>query len=373
MHVALCLFRYFPYGGMQRDLIATALALRDRGHEVTIFCHTWEGAQPDALEVEVLSTTGVSNHARARSFARSMSARRAQLKPDVVLGFDKMPGLDLYFAADPCYVARTAGRPWPYRLLPRHRTFCALERAVFGAGGPRVLLLDERERARFERSYGTAQDRFALLPPGVRRDRRRGDDATQRRARCRGTLGLGADEFVLLLLASNYRLKGLDRCLLGLDALPAELRARTRLLAVGAGDDRAWRRQVRRRGLGARCLLLPGRDDVPDLLQAADLLVHPARRDTTGTVLLEAIAAGLPVLCSDACGYAQRVRDAGAGVVVESPFDQARFDRALHHLRTRSLTSMREAALRYADRVDLHGMHTQIVSEVELVASRDRR
>lgn len=372
MHVALCLFRYFPHGGMQRDLMATARSLRASGHEVTVYCHTWEAAAPPDLAVAVLPTTGRSNHARAQAFGRALAGQLPRARPDVVVGFDKVPGLDLYFAADPCYVARAARKPWPYRLTPRYRAFAALEEAVFGPRGARVLLLDDRERAAYRRAHATAEDRFVLLPPGVARDRRRGADAPARRARCRRALGLG-DEFVLLLLASNPHLKGLDRALRGLAALPADLRARTRLLAVGAAGHGPSRRAVARLGLGARCHLLPGRDDVPDLLQAADLLVHPARRDTTGTVLLEAVVSGLPALCTAACGYAPRVQAAGAGVVLPEPFDQRAFDRALRSLRTDDLAPLQQSALRYADEVDLHGMHDRIVAEVERAAETRRR
>ena len=41
------------------------------------------------------------------------------------------------------------------------------------------------------------------------------------------------------------------------------------------------------------------RDDVPALMGTADLLVHPARQEPFGRVLLEAAAAGLPVVATD--------------------------------------------------------------------------
>ncbi|MEC8251762.1 MAG: glycosyltransferase family 4 protein [Planctomycetota bacterium] len=370
MNVALALFRYFPHGGMQRDLVATARALRARGHEVRVFCHTLDEAPPADVAVEVLPVAGRSNHARARAFAAALRARLAESPADVVVGFDKMPGLDLYFAADPCYVERTRRRPWPYRLTARYRTFRALERAVFGPGGPRVMLLDDRERARYQRVYGSDQGQFVALPPGVARDRRRPEDAATRRARARTALGVNPDDFVLLLLASNYRLKGLDRALRALRRLPSELLATTRLVAVGEGSSARWSREVTRLGLEHRCSLLAGRDDIPALLQAADLLVHPARRDTTATVLMEAAVAGLPSLCTDACGYASRVREAGAGVVLTEPFDQGDLDEALRTMRRADLTPYRDAALRYADAVDLHSMHARVVDEVERCATR---
>ena len=70
-------------------------------------------------------------------------------------------------------------------------------------------------------------------------------------------------------------------------------------------------------------MFLGPRDDVPDLLLAADLLVHPARRENTGQAILEAVVAGLPVLTTAACGYAPHVLAAGAGVVLPVPFEQA--------------------------------------------------
>lgn len=369
MNVALALFRYFPHGGMQRDLVATARALLARGHEVRVFCHTVGEAPPADVSVEVLPVAGRSNHARARAFAAALRARLADSPADVVVGFDKMPGLDLYFAADPCYVERTMRRPWPYRLTSRYRTFRALERAVFGPGGPRVMLLDDRERARYQRVYRGHEDRFVLLPPGVARDRRRPEGAATLRAQARAALGVAPDDFVLLLLASNYRLKGLDRALRALRRLPSELLATTRLVAVGEGSSARWSRAVARLGLERRCSLLAGRDDIPALLQAADLLIHPARRDTTATVLMEAAVAGLPSLCTDACGYAPRVRAARSGVVLPEPFEQNALDAALLELRCADLSGFRDAGLRYAVEADLHAMHARVVEEVERCAA----
>ena len=365
MDVALALFRYFAHGGMQRDAVAAARALARRDHSVRIYCHTLEGEAPSDVRFEVLPAGGRSNHARARSFAAALRARLADAPADVVVGFDKMPGLDLYFAADPCFVARTSSRPLPYRWTPRYRTFAALEAEVFAGDDTRVMLLDDRQRDDYQRIYGTPDARFVTLPPGIAQDRRRGPDAAAQRRRGREALDVPEDACVLLTLAANFELKGLDRAMIGLASLDTATRSTALLVAVGEGPARAWRRRAARLGLSGRCLLLAGRDDVPDLLQAADLLVHPARRDTTATVLLEAVAAGLPVLCTDACGYAPHVRAAGAGVVLPEPFGQPAFDEALGALITADRAPLRDAALRYAASVDLHGMHERIAEEVE--------
>ncbi len=68
-------------------------------------------------------------------------------------------------------------------------------------------------------------------------------------------------------------------------------------------------------------------------MAAADLFVHPARYDTTGTVILEAVVNGLPVVTTAACGYARHVSSANAGLVVQEPFRQRAFLAALETAR----------------------------------------
>ena len=76
------------------------------------------------------------------------------------------------------------------------------------------------------------------------------------------------------------------------------------------------------------------REDIPELMAAADMLVHPSRLDVTGQVILEAIVNGLPV------GRHRRTADlpsmcekAGAGIVLPEPFSQADLDAALARMR----------------------------------------
>ena len=54
----------------------------------------------------------------------------------------------------------------------------------------------------------------------------------------------------------------------------------------GGTQAAAHRRQAV--GVRDRMRLLGVREDIPELMAAADLLVHPARTETTGTVILEA-------------------------------------------------------------------------------------
>jgi hypothetical protein len=125
-------------------------------------------------------------------------------------------------------------------------------------------------------------------------------------------------------IGSGFKTKGLDRSLKALAALPAELRARTRLIAIGQDEPRPFLAQVRQLGLADRVEILKGRDDIPRFLLGADLLIHPAYNENTGTVLLEAVVSGLPVLTTAACGYAHYIEDAGPAVSFRCPLPRRR-------------------------------------------------
>ena len=60
---------------------------------------------------------------------------------------------------------------------------------------------------------------------------------------------------------------------------------------------------------------LRDRDQVADLLAAADLYLAPGPAETFGLSALEAMAAGTPVLSVDQGGVADRVRASGAGAL----------------------------------------------------------
>ena len=370
MRLALALLRYFPHGGAQRDALLTARACQAAGHQVRIHTRVWEGPRPEGLDVRILDAGGWTNHGRARRFGMALGEALAADPVDLTLGFDRLPHLDAWFAADPCYRARLQARHPIHRWMPRARALLALEAMVLApASHTRILLVDGRQQAVFQRCYGTADARFTLLPPGVAPDRRPGEDAAAIRAATRRDLGLADSEHLLLLLGSDFARKGLDRALAALASLPAPLLSRTRLLAVGADAAGPWRRLAQRLGIADRVHIESGRDDVPALLQAADLLLHPARVENTGTVLVEALVAGLPVLCSAACGYAGHVAAAEAGEVLTEPFAQPALDKALRRLLDADREPLRAHALAYARRVNLHGMHAQILAELERMAT----
>jgi UDP-glucose:(heptosyl)LPS alpha-1,3-glucosyltransferase len=93
-----------------------------------------------------------------------------------------MPGLDLYYAADPCYIDRAKSHPL-YPLLKftgRVNFYAQCEEAVFGVDTDTVsLMISDVQQALFKRHYDTPDERLVALPPGIDPDRRRPSNAEQ--------------------------------------------------------------------------------------------------------------------------------------------------------------------------------------------------
>lgn len=341
MKLAFCIFKYFPYGGVARDLAGIAEECLRRGHSVRAYAIRWEGDPPEGVEKIDVPARGMTNPARYRRFARWVGEHLQRSPVDLVVGFNKMPGLDVYLAGDSCYEEKARfQRGWHYRLLPRYRHFSGFERAVFDGDRPvKVLTVAAAQQPTFKRYYGTPDERFFRLPPGVEPDAAAGGEDGDAPGWLRREFDLPETGHVLLFVGSGFATKGLDRAIRALSDLRRN-GADAVLLVVGDDNSRSFERLASRLGVGGSLRFTGGRGDVPRILKGADALVLPAYNEAAGVVILEALAAGLPVVVTDVCGFAPYVAEADAGFVSSSPFEQDRFNREVGAV----LTDPRRAA-----------------------------
>ncbi|HSW68941.1 MAG TPA: lipopolysaccharide core heptose(I) kinase RfaP [Gammaproteobacteria bacterium] len=368
MKLAFCLFRYFPFGGLQRDFLRIAEECIKRGHTVDVYCMDWEGEKDARFSITIIPAKGWQNHTRIGSFAAQLQSCLNREKYDLIVGFNKMPGLDVYYAADACFQAKAREKHgfW-YRLMPRYRHLLRFEKAVFSAEvSTQILLISKAEQPKFMQYYSTSPERFHLLPPGINQDRIAPSHALEIRTHTRQEFNIQEDEFLVLLIGSGFKTKGLDRVLFGLAALPDAIKKRVKLFVIGKDHSKTFQQQARELNVMNQTFFLGGRDDVPRFLLAGDLLLHPAYYENTGTVLLEAIASGLPVLTTDVCGYADYIIQAKAGKVLPSPFQQAEFNQTLQDM---LLSPLRETwhqnGLNFSKEADIYSMPQRAADLIE--------
>ena len=173
MKLAFCLYKYFPYGGLQRDFLRIAQCCQAAGHAIRVYTLLWNGDVPDGFEVVTVPVEALTNHSRYEKFSHWVGAALARAPVDCVIGINKMPGLDVYYAADSCYEEKAQSqRNWLYRQLPRYRHFAAYEKAVFAPESQtEILMISEAQKRFFLKYYDTPLSRMHFLPPGISWDR----------------------------------------------------------------------------------------------------------------------------------------------------------------------------------------------------------
>jgi UDP-glucose:(heptosyl)LPS alpha-1,3-glucosyltransferase len=360
MKLAFVLFKYFPYGGLQRDMVRMASACQELGYEIHVYTLSWQGDVPAGFHVHLLPARGLRNFVRYRDFVRLLQQALTRHPVDAVVGFNRISGLDVYYAADPCFrQEHVENKPYYVRFLARYRFFMGQEEAVFGAASKTlVLMISDLQLKYFKKYYGIDDARIRMLPPGISKDRMAPANRAEVRAGFRQEFGLTTDNILLLSVGSGFDMKGFDRGLIAVAALPAELRARVRVFVIGQDKQGPVKRLMQRMGIADIVSLFPGRDDIPRFLQGADFLLHPARHENTGTIIVEAIVAGLPVLTTATCGYAFHVEQASAGLVVPAPFRQATLNATLQEmLCSGERDSWSSNGIAYGCSEDLYSLH----------------
>ena len=309
MKIALAIFQLETLGGKERDCLAIAAYLQQRGHDVTLVT-TRAASSP--LPVAIIPRKGLSNHGRTRHFAKAVMAYRDQHRPNALLSFERVPGADFHYAADAAVALRMTGVK---SFLPRARAYLQLERGVFENPRTRFFFLTQAQRDQYAAHYDFDPARGTVLPVILHEERFEAARTAAERDTMRDKLGLPRDAMVALSVAVKPKQKGLDRSLDVLTRFP-------QLHLVSAGSSAPWiAERAKALKVGDRVHVLPYGANVMDLMAASDFLLHPARTEAAGQVIAEALLAGRPAIVTGICGYAGEIAQSGAGVVLREPFD----------------------------------------------------
>jgi glycosyltransferase involved in cell wall biosynthesis len=200
----------------------------------------------------------------------------------------------------------------------RKRLFYAVadwfDRYTFSrARARRLIAVSGRLGADIHRYYGRTAG-VRIIHHGVDTETFHPRNRDRWRAEMRHQIGV-ADDTPLALYVGDYQ-----------KALPAAVRGVARvsglhLVAVSRSPVEPYRALIRTEGVEDRIHLVPGTPNVERYYAAADLFAFPTFYDTFGLVATEAMASGLPVVCSAAAGAAEIIRDGEDGVIVRDPWN----------------------------------------------------
>ncbi len=374
LRVAMVIQRFRPaFSGQGIQVEAIAKALARRGVDVTIISAT-SGTQRSIEVCDGYSVVRVGSdppsfasslgHSRLTGpmfAARTFGYLQTSARCDLVHVHAMTDALYASYAwcrlhDKPLLFEMTlVGADDPLAVAQNRHLFSSIRRTVYGRCDGYVAISPALQE--LSREAGLPQGRVQLVPQGVDIDRFRPVDD---RMSVRRELGLSTDGPLLTFVGSLVHRKGLDVLV---DAWCDIHRAHptARLLLVGRDDfeghnsERAFLSDQLARvpAAAAERMHRTGvQQDVHRFLQASDLFLFPSRREGFGTVMVEAMACGVPCVVAELPGITDFIfPDGGTGIVVAQSDARRLAEGALRLLRDPDAAAQMGEAAR-ADAVD---------------------
>ncbi len=361
MKVAFIRYRYDPYGGAERftQLLMEHLALR--GDEVHLYARRWKEAAPSGPIYHRVGGPGWPAILAYASFVYRVGRAVRLGHYDLVQSNERTLCQHVYRAGDGVHARwlelRLSQLGWirrfSIRLNPFHRFRLWLERALFESPELKAVIVNSNmvrdeilSRFRIDAACihtiynGVDLERFQ---PGRRAE---GGEALRLR------VGLNRETPVVLFVGSGFERKGLEPLLRAV----ARSTGGAHVWVVGKGRVPRYRGLARTLGIESRVTFWGPQEDVVPFYAGADLFVLPTLYDPFPSVVLEAMASGLPVITTRQCGAAEIIEEGADGFVVESGLDiETMVDRINQLCDERLRQEMGRAARRKAETLPIEG------------------
>lgn len=300
---------YSRSGGAESYLKRLARGVAEAGHHVCLFTGA-EWPQDDWPFGEIRRVRGKS----ARQFADHLEKTRAAGACDILMTLERVWRCDVYRAGDGVHAAwlnRRTKRAGAFRSFLRginrkHHSALALEEALFGnAGARRVIANSQMVKQEIVDVYGYDAGRIDVVYNGVPSSLFA--RAREYRESTRREWNIPAETTVALFVGTGWERKGLAAAMRAVDR-----RENMQLVVAGRGSPARYRSKNVR-------FLGEVRETIP-LYGAADVFVLPTLYDPFSNACLEALAAGLPVITTNANGFSEIIEN-GVHASIVNPGD----------------------------------------------------
>jgi len=301
-------------GGVERHVVDLSRALAARGHRVLLACPNrgwlWDAVQGSQVTPVHLAMDGLLDLTSVSRLTRLVHRTGADM-------------LHAHMTRGSFYAAKAGRRT----LVPVVASAHAAHTFKHYEGADRVLCASEAVRRNLLR-HGIPESRLRVVYHGVRSGPCAADPATVARLRrsCHvpeggavvGTIGrLTPDAGIATLIEVAARWK--------------TERPEVRFLVAGQGDEdveKELHRAVEAADLGRTFTFLSHSEEACSVMAALDALAAPSRREPSPRILLEAFAAGRPVVAAATGSAPEIIRDGVTGFLVH-PDDPDALEAAL--------------------------------------------
>jgi UDP-glucose:(heptosyl)LPS alpha-1,3-glucosyltransferase len=309
-------------GGAETYVDRFARQLLSAGHEVHVFAGGFR--DPPA---------GIAAHEVRPYTAAAARAACDAAKLDAVLGTGKCAGVSVYQPHGGVFLAnrrqnlallRNPPLAWLTGLvnavIPKHRAMAALERNLYAQQSPRpqFVAISKMVAGHMREFHAVPDDRVSLVYNGVDTDAFSPARCLDLRDKQRAAWGLGLKTACFLLVAHNFRLKGV-RELIEATALVRRHDRDFAVIVVGKERPGPWERLAAQWGCSDGIRFVGAMADPLPAYAAADVYVQPTWYDPCSLVVLEAWACGLPVITTKFNGAGELMQPGREGYVLDTP------------------------------------------------------
>lgn len=338
-------------GGSGRHFIDLCRGLAARGHRVHAVYSPVRAEARFVEELRALGLAGVHAVAMARAPGPSDLSAWRELRAvirahgpfDVIHGHSSKAGALARLRLPGRHVPRVY-TPHAFRTMDPELgragrlVYGAIESLLARAFTDRLICVSADEYAH-ARALGIPRRKLAVVVNGAE------TPPEDPQGTVRAALGIAPAALVFGFVGRLCPQKAPERLLAAFDLVAARA-PEARLLMIGSGEtEAAVRRQIAGSAHAARIVLID-RFTGPEAMAAFDVLVMPSRYEAMSYVMLEAAAAGKPMVLTDVGGASTVLSDGENGVLVENDDDPRALADAMLRLADRDRLARHAAAAR---------------------------
>jgi UDP-glucose:(heptosyl)LPS alpha-1,3-glucosyltransferase len=320
--IAVVIPKYGLIGGAEQFASELTQRLSDQsGYNFHVFANCWQGAHAHIKFHQVLIVS-FPKFLTTLSFAyfagRQLSAEM----------FSLVHSHERIFAADIWTLHGVPHRFWIHCVRKKKMSLYDLatswvERKMVMEGNCRKFIaVSNLTRDIFLQEYDIDPQKVTVIHPGVDLNDFVTADKKLIRTNIRKKYGFRSEEQIILFASMNFEIKGLDAIMLSLARLKAN-QHRFKLLVAGKGNVKKYTQISREANIAADVVFtgLMSKEELIHLYLASDIYIMLSKFDTFGMVVLEAMAAGLPVIISSNVGAKDIVQDGENGFIITDTSD----------------------------------------------------
>lgn len=317
--IAVVIPKYGLLGGAERFAAETTERLaRKTGYEFHVFANRWNASPGSSVVFHKIPILPLLRSLRPWAFA--WMVERA-IRPE---GFDLVHSHDRIFHADIVSLHCIPHKAWVRDIRKKKASLfdlgtIAVEQRLIRSGRNTTFLpVSSIALEAFQGEYMNLPGQWQIMHPGVDVARFSSPDRSESRAEIHALHGLRGCDFLVLFVGMNFELKGLDTIMESVAlARRHQPKSNIGLLIVGRGNEEKYRAKARALGIdNAVSFAGPVSTNIERYYRAADALMMLSDFDTFGMVVLEAMAAGLPVIIGPEVGARDLVQNRQNGFVL---------------------------------------------------------